>query len=124
MRVLRPCPPLAPPDIRPLVAGYEARLRDHPHLATLVPQGDTIHTLFDEAEASLKSLTDAALLSPAAAGAVRGRLERARNACATRPLQLCHGDLSPANLMTDGKGIVAIDWEDVFWGVPGYDYLY
>lgn len=38
---------------------------------------------------------------------------------------LCHGDLADKNIMTtsDNKKIL-LDWEDAFWGVDGYDYLY
>ena len=36
---------------------------------------------------------------------------------------LCHGDLGPRNIMSQGGGPVAIDREDAFWGVEGYDYL-
>ena len=38
---------------------------------------------------------------------------------------ICHGDLSPKNIMENDKGnIIAIDWEDAFWCFEGYDYLY
>jgi hypothetical protein len=42
----------------------------------------------------------------------------------------CHGDLSPGNVLQDSSlsgdqsGLVAIDWEDRFWGVRDYDFLY
>jgi 5-methylthioribose kinase len=41
------------------------------------------------------------------------------------PTALCHGDLGPENIMcqSDARPVV-IDWEDAFWGVEGYDYLY
>ena len=40
---------------------------------------------------------------------------------------LCHGDLSNNNIMRLSKSCddyVLIDWEDAFWGIKGYDYLY
>ena len=37
---------------------------------------------------------------------------------------LCHGDFGPKNVMLHQIGPVAIDWEDAFWGIEGYDYLY
>jgi len=41
------------------------------------------------------------------------------------PRCLCHGDLSDKNLMQKESGeIIIIDWEDSFWGIDGYDYLY
>lgn len=38
---------------------------------------------------------------------------------------ICHGDLADKNIMltSDNKKIL-LDWEDAFWGVDGYDYLY
>jgi aminoglycoside phosphotransferase (APT) family kinase protein len=42
----------------------------------------------------------------------------------------CHGDLSPGNVLLNSavsgnqSGLVAIDWEDRFWGVRDYDFLY
>ena len=37
---------------------------------------------------------------------------------------LCHGDFSPANLVGNGPALTVIDWEDAFWGIEGYDFLY
>jgi hypothetical protein len=38
---------------------------------------------------------------------------------------ICHGDLSPRNIMASRDGeLYAIDWEDALWAVEGYDYLY
>lgn len=40
------------------------------------------------------------------------------------PLILCHGDLGPNNIMCYKSKLVAMDWEDSFWGFEGYDYIY
>ena len=41
------------------------------------------------------------------------------------PRVLCHGDYGDANVLTDENGnSVIIDWEDSFWGIDNYDYLY
>lgn len=38
---------------------------------------------------------------------------------------ICHGDLSNKNIMQKTAGEYAvIDFEDAFWGIEGYDYLY
>lgn len=37
---------------------------------------------------------------------------------------LCHGDLSPVNIMRHRTSSVLIDWEDAFLGVKDYDYLF
>jgi hypothetical protein len=40
------------------------------------------------------------------------------------PRALSHGDFGPKNVMVRGAVPLAIDWEDAFWGIAGYDYLY
>jgi hypothetical protein len=40
------------------------------------------------------------------------------------PRILCHGDLGPRNILHAATEPVAIDWEDTFWGIQGYDQLY
>lgn len=40
------------------------------------------------------------------------------------PKIICHGDFGPANIMQFNGLPIAIDWEDAFLGVSGYDYLY
>jgi len=37
---------------------------------------------------------------------------------------ICHGDLSPKNIMRKEGQNLAIDWEDAFLAFDGYDYLY
>jgi hypothetical protein len=37
---------------------------------------------------------------------------------------ICHGDLGPRNILQAGRQHVAIDWEDAFLGIRGYDELY
>ena len=37
---------------------------------------------------------------------------------------LCHGDLSPVNIMRHNGAPILIDWEDAFVGVVDYDYLF
>ena len=42
-----------------------------------------------------------------------------------QPRCICHGDLSDKNILFNiSREPVLIDWEDAFWGIPGYDYLY
>lgn len=40
------------------------------------------------------------------------------------PREICHGDLGPKNILFRKRIPIAIDWEDVFWGIRDYDYLY
>jgi hypothetical protein len=37
---------------------------------------------------------------------------------------IVHGDYSPSNILQSRLGFVTIDWEDSFWSIPDYDYLY
>ncbi len=37
---------------------------------------------------------------------------------------LCHGDLSNKNILQKNNTLIIIDWEDAFWGIPGYDICY
>lgn len=38
---------------------------------------------------------------------------------------ICHGDFGDKNILVSSKGeYIAVDWEDCFVGVEGYDYLY
>jgi hypothetical protein len=39
-------------------------------------------------------------------------------------LVICHGDLSPPNIMRYKQEPILIDWEDAFLGVADYDYLF
>lgn len=41
------------------------------------------------------------------------------------PRIMCHGDYGDTNVLEDRCGHpIIIDWEDAFWGVRSYDYLY
>jgi len=122
--VLHPCKPLTPPAVRHLIAGYEADLRTCSALADLVPQGDSIQLLLAAAASAEAHIADQTLFSTFVQDSVHASIERLQSVCMDEPWQLCHGDLGPANLMTDGHAVVALDWEDACWSMPGYDYLY
>jgi streptomycin 6-kinase len=52
-------------------------------------------------------------------------LEKLRGYLDSSPRVPCHGDLSPGNILQNADGdFVVIDWEDRFWGVRDYDFLY
>ncbi|WP_443113609.1 phosphotransferase [Herbaspirillum seropedicae] len=121
---LESCWQLTPPAVRDLIAGYEPNLHISALLADQVPSGHNIHMLLSEAESATVFMSEKNLLSSTVLGAARASIECVKSVCVGRPLQLCHGDLGPANIMTDGDVPVALDWEDAFWGIPGYDYLY
>ncbi|TCR03919.1 phosphotransferase [Neorhizobium sp. JUb45] len=123
MNLLSSCNDLTPATIRRLVFDYEAKLPGKIGFA-LVPAEDNIHLLLDKSEQSLALLSDHDLISAGVASKARHRLTHLRAISGEFILQLCHGDLGPANILCDDFGPVAIDWEDAFWGIAGYDYLY
>lgn len=89
-----------------------------------VPEEDSFQDLIAEGERALKNMTDNRLLSKencARIGAHLAFLKSRQNAFLPC---LCHGDLSPNNIMFNGHRLVVIDWEDAFWGIEGYDWLY
>jgi len=90
----------------------------------LIPQEDSIFTLLSLAWEALADLSSHGLLVEEIQSSVRYHLGRIETQiCAYAPC-ICHGDLGPQNLVSDGRHVLAIDWEDSFWGVEGYDYLY
>ena len=40
------------------------------------------------------------------------------------PRMLCHGDYSDVNILMYNNIPIIIDWEDAFYGIPNYDYLF
>jgi len=74
--------------------------------------------------AAIPALEERGLIAQQTATRLGGALELLEGELGTLPRSLCHGDFGPKNTMAAGSQIVAIDWEDAFWGVSGYDYLY
>lgn len=123
-KFLKHCAPLRPPEVLALIDGYDERLKRHPELANLVPTSHSIGHLLSEADSALDFMIENNVLSPLVIEKTSSVIEQLKSVCACLPLQLCHGDLGPANIMINDSSFVALDWEDVFWGVAGYDYLY
>ena len=123
-RLLEPCGPLSPEEILALISDYERELERYPELANVVPASDNIYQLLSEAGSALDFMVRESLLSPCVIKSVHSAIDRLKLVCADLPLQLCHGDLGPPNIMIGDGSLIAIDWEDAFWGISGYDYLY
>ena len=94
------------------------------------PFGDRPETLvsFEQylarAERALATLSDRDLLETGSAVEVRRLLTRLEDRLPNLPRAFSHGDFGPKNIMVRGAEPLAIDWEDAFWGIAGYDYLY
>ncbi|UVA78895.1 phosphotransferase [Pandoraea commovens] len=117
--------PVAPgiADVLSAIAGYEARLACH-EWAPRMRRDDTMSSLVDASHEALAHLTSKKLIAHETAQQVQRYLTQLAQALASMPPVVCHGDLGPANLMHDAEGLVAVDWEDAFLGVAGYDFLY
>lgn len=83
-----------------------------------------IKQLLVYARRALVVLLERGLLEPGSATDVRRLIGYLEGRLAELPRQFCHGDFGPKNIMTDGARPVVIDWEDAFYGIAGYDYLY
>jgi thiamine kinase-like enzyme len=89
-----------------------------------IPRDDNFSFLLQEGKRALSRLVRGNLLGAEIQKFSRDALDLLDQESARFSPHLCHGDLGPKNLMTDGDAIFSIDWEDAFWGIEGYDYLY
>lgn len=124
MKALQPSGALTPTAVLTLVAEQERSLNRLTDSCPLVHKHDDINYLVSEATLALSSLSELQLLSHEIQQKAQHYLEQLHLTFADWPRQLCHGDFGPENILSDAKGLVAIDWEDAIWGVQGYDYLY
>ncbi|WP_025038289.1 phosphotransferase [Bradyrhizobium sp. DOA9] len=120
MPLLVPVPaPIPPADAAAMAAAFAERLKDWrpDHLASF-------ERYLASAEQALKTLSDRGLLERASAAEVRRLIVLLGDRLPHLPEALCHGDFGPRNIMLQGTTPRAIDWEDAFRGIAGYDYLY
>jgi len=124
---LEPCHDLEPTKVCDLILKYEKNLCGYSKsidLSNSVPLNSDIHFLITEAKVAITRMIEMNLFSACVQDMAHISIDRVQKLCINRPLQLCHGDLGPSNIMCASNTAVALDWEDVFWGIPGYDYLY
>jgi len=117
-----PASPTDPKALLGLVTAYSAPLQAIEMSA--VPAGDDFALLLQEGAHALEALTNAGHLTAAVGHWAGAQLALLGRELSNFPQVLCHGDLGPKNIMATSEGLVAIDWEDAFWGIEGYDYLY
>lgn len=122
-KLLQPSCAQTPEQVRSLISSYEVGLKKLGNFQ-LAPKQDGFNLLLEHAESSTFFLLNLKLISSLISKKAFECIEIARHATSRLDYQLCHGDLGPANVMSDGIKAIAIDWEDVFWGFSGYDYLY
>jgi fructosamine-3-kinase len=113
-----------PSQIMDLTAQYTAQFETTATLDILAPE-DTMSTLFVEGVGALARLFANHVISSVTHAEVEKKFAILSEHISSMPTALCHGDLGPQNIMCQSDATtVVIDWEDAFWGVEGYDYLY
>ncbi len=106
-----------------LVDGYSQRLK-HCAGTLRISSNDNFPCLLGEGRKALRNLAHRGLLSGSVQEKIRPCFSLLEQQVDCFAPFLCHGDFGPKNLMFDGKTPVVIDWEDAFWGIEGYDYLF
>lgn len=123
MKVLRPCNGLNPDEVRNMISHYELHLAKLTN-TELTLTDDNIYLLLKEAEDALVFLAANSMISKSIERIAHQKIDGLQLSSGEWRLQLCHGDLGPANILLDENVPVVIDWEDAFWGIAGYDYLF
>lgn len=122
-QLLYPCMDLAIPDVIDLICSYQNKLTNNETTQGL-SEDYSFNSLIVEAKQALKNLSDNKFISTPIANQAYTHIDYLiKNQHKLKPC-ICHGDLGPKNIMTNGNINIAIDWEDAFMGVEGYDYLY
>lgn len=121
MDVLSESVPLTPEEMGEQLLRLQRRLQN-----VSGPEGmATLEDLCRAAQTECLVLREAGFFSPRVCSRCLDLLEELDDGRETLPSCVCHGDLSDKNIMRNQRGdLVVIDWEDAFWGCPGYDYLY
>lgn len=85
---------------------------------------DNFADIVQAAQGALTFLAEHGEVKHPLVGALSEKLGVLREGSAGILPHICHGDLSPRNVMKDGKDLILLDWEDNFLGVKGYDWIY
>lgn len=113
---------IEPGHILRICRNYRPVLQDA-MIVQKVPQTDNILTLLAYGNAVLWDLADRNVVDSVLVQSLNTEFRRLEEGAKRFPPCVCHGDLGPENIMKDSLGQIVIDWEDAFWGIPGYDYL-
>jgi fructosamine-3-kinase len=118
-----PARPYSPEEVRAIVEFYSSRLE--PRGFHLDDRERDFSYLVEQALQALQQLfEDGYVIDPGIRRAVHSQFELLQRKRHLLIPAICHGDLGPKNIMTNGGGPIVIDWEDAFVGVADYDYLY
>lgn len=108
-----------PHGVSRMVETFEQRLQ-----WTILESDDDLAVLASEGRFGLQRLEFLNLLDSSVAAAVARHLGFLEDHLNDFPKIICHGDLGPGNILSGHPGPIAVDWEDAFWGIEGYDFLY
>lgn len=114
---------ITPEQIRSIIADYSVRLGDLVSASGAL-QDYGFGDLLREGREALGELASGGFIGSTTRDGVEGHLSTLDRGADNLNLAVCHGDLSPGNIMTDGRAPIVVDWEDAFIGVEGFDYLY
>ncbi len=114
---------LSPDDLAAVVADYQQRFGRAAGRVEALSLPD-FEALLAAGSVALDQLARRSLLSRKLVGWMGESLAGLREAAPRSPRVICHGDLGPRNLLRLGARPVAIDWEDAFRGIQGFDQLY
>jgi Phosphotransferase enzyme family len=99
------------------------------HIQELQPgiintQQDNIYRLIEDGKSAYLNLSSKNLLAREACTITHWALNLLDRRITDYQPILCHGDLSPVNILRHKGAPILIDWEDAFLGVNDYDYLF
>ena len=121
MDVLTAIAEISPQEIRTVIRNFQKNLDKIPVVSKMV----TLEDLCCVAQQECRVLSEQGLFGEDTSSRCTEYLEDLLQDLSDLPCCICHGDLGDRNLMKSICGeIVVVDWEDAFWGCPGYDYLY
>jgi hypothetical protein len=110
-------------EVQDLIHSYGSKLLNCNSL-DLCRDKLSFKVLTDYAAIALERLGDPGLISKDTYLELKDRISVVLSEHKTLEPKICHGDLSPKNIMQNKDRLIAIDWEDAFWGFEGYDFLY
>ena len=122
-KMLIPQMEITPEIALSMIQSYQSKLQCLNE--TLTPECYGIEDIIDAAAIELTVLMNQGLLSAETSEKIANLIKYVKTVIVKLPRCICHGDFGDKNIMqTETGNLIAIDWEDAFWGIPEYDYLY
>lgn len=115
---------IAPAQVLAMIDDYNARLGAPHGDEASPPEGSDIIALARQAPAFVDQLSAAGKAATGTVTVIRDALRDIEACRLAHGRIICHGDLSPRNILSKNGQLIAIDWEDALWAFPGFDYLY